>query len=113
MVDWIKKQMEQMEQRQGKYFKLQDGVNVVSVDITKEPVKREVEGEYGKRTYYDFICVGMDEELFSVTWFLYDQVVTALSKVATGTSTVAYLQINLGRTPEDKTSYDVKVIKTV
>ena len=110
-MSWIQEELN--ERNQGKdtagYFKLKDGKNLVTVNISTKPVKRVVDMDGSKRDYHDYIVTEGEHEgkTFSATGFLHSMILKELSEYADKNCINALLEIRVEHPSATKTSYVV------
>jgi hypothetical protein len=110
-MSWIQDQLK--ERNDGKdtkgFFKLKDGKNVLTVDISAAPIKRIVDMDGKKRDYHDYTLVDPDHfgQTFSATGFLHSMIIKELSEYVDKDCKVATLEIRVEHPSATKTSYVV------
>lgn len=111
MTNWIQEELKERNDRAGgsDFFKLKDGKNILTVDISKAPVKRIVLMDGKNRDYHDYICLDPDNhgKVFSATGYLHSMIVKELTDYADKNCSVAMLEIRVEHPTPTKTSYVV------
>ena len=111
-MNWIQEELKERNDN-GKdtkgFFKLKDGKNTLTVDISAAPIKRVVDMDGKKRDYHDYTLVDSDNfgKTFSATGFLHSMILKELSEYADKDCRVATLEIRVEHPSATKTSYVV------
>lgn len=110
-MSWIQEQLKERNDTQNTtgFFKLKDGKNLLTVDISKAPVKRVVLMDGKNRDYHDYTLVNPEDfgKTFSATGFLHSMILKELADYADKNCTVAMLEIRVEHPTPTKTSYVV------
>lgn len=111
MSNWIQDQLKEKNDTtntQG-FFKLKDGKNLVTVDISTAPIKRLVDMDGKKRDYHDYLLVDKDNfgKILSATGFLHSLILKELAEYADKNCKEASLEIRVEHPSATKTSYVV------
>jgi hypothetical protein len=110
-MSWIQDELK--EKNDGKdtkgFFKLKDGKNVLTVDISTAPLKRVVDMDGKKRDYHDYTLIDAENfgKTFSATGFLHSMILKELSEYADKDCKTALLEIRVEHPTATKTSYVV------
>jgi hypothetical protein len=111
-MSWIQEELKERMDSTGTssgYFKLKDGKNTVTLDISKAPTKRLVEMDGKKRDYHDYLCLDDANlgKVFSATGFLHSLIIKELTDYAEKNCSIAVLEIRVEHPTPTKTSYVV------
>jgi hypothetical protein len=111
-MSWIQEEPKEKNDTMGaglSYFKLRDGKNLVTVDISVRPPKRVVLMDGKNRDYHDYTIVGAEDfgKTFSATGYLHSLIIAELKDYADKDCKVAVLEIRVEHPTPTKTSYVV------